>query len=527
MHPEQVHTLEPGPVTPLYLDDVDPAGFDHLDYLARLTDGLDRALVFTTPAGRRALTRNDPLAFALVYLRHHLSSPETQGQISLSDFHVAICRAALEWRHRSPEPKSARDAWIAPRGVGKSTWGFLILPMWALAHEWRTFVIAFADSGTQATQHLASLKSELDNNDLLRRDYPDLCRPQLRQRTGGSVADRQDVYIAASGAAFVAKGIDGSTLGAKIENRRPDLILFDDVEPDESNYSEYQKRKRLSTILDAVLPMNLYAVVWFLGTTVMADSVIHDLVRQVTDTESPEWPRTERIRVHYFPAIIVDDDGTERSIWPVMWSLQFLQSMRGTTSYAKNFENDPMGFDGVYWTSNDFHYGTLEAATRTALWVDPATTSKEKSDMTGLAVVAFSPSEKQCVIVDAFGVRLSAKPLRARIIQLLQQYPDIRAVFVEVNQGGDLWVDALHDLPVKVITHTASESKEVRFARALNYWQRKRVLHAKRLHVLERQAVVFPNGANDDVLDATVAGVLHFMNPPKRQRATVRSDRYV
>jgi hypothetical protein len=525
MHPDRVDTLTPP--APLYLEDIDPAGFDHLDYLAQLTAGLDRVLVFTTPAGRRALTRNDPLAFALVYLRGHMASPETDGQVTVSEFHLAVCRAALGWRDRTHAPRAARDAWVAPRGVGKSTWGFLILPLWALAHGWRTFVIAFADSGPQATQHLASLKHELDVNDLLRRDYPELCRPQIRERTGASVADRQEVYIAASGAAFMAKGIDGSTLGAKIENRRPDLILFDDIEPDESNYSEYQKRKRLSTILDAVLPMNLYAVVWFLGTTVMPDSIIHDLVRQVTDTEPPEWPRTERIRVHYFPAIVTADDGTERSIWPGMWALDFLQSMRGTQSFSKNFENDPMGYDGIYWTQSDFRYGLVDAATRTGLWVDPATTSKERSDFTGMAVVSFSPSEKKCVILDAVGVRLPAKGLRARIIQFLEEYPDIQAVFVEVNQGGDLWKDAFHDLPVKVILHTVSESKEVRFARGLNYWQRGRVLHSRRLHVLERQAVVFPNGVNDDVIDAGNAGVLHFLHRPPRQAAGVRSDRWV
>ncbi len=147
--------------------------------------------------------------------------------------------------------------------------------------------------------------------------------------------------------------------------------------------------------------------------------------------------------------------------------------------------------------------------------------------MTGLAVVSFSPSEKQCVIREAIGVRLPAKGLRLRIIKLLEEFPEIGAVFVEVNQGGDLWRDAFHDLPVRVVLHTVSESKEIRFSRGLNYWQRHRVLHAKRLHILERQAVVFPNGANDDVIDAANAGVLHFMRPPKRQRTDVRSESYV
>lgn len=510
-----------------YLEDVDPATFDHIDHLASLTDGLDRSLVFTTSEGRRALTRHDPLAFALVYLRRHLASPETGDQVTLSAFHVAICQAALSWRDRTG-PKENRDAWVAPRGAGKSSWGFLILPLWALAHGWRTFVIAFADAGPQAGKHLLSLKSELDNNALLRADFPDLCAAAVRPSTGGTVADREGIYIAASGAVFIAKGIDSSTLGAKIENRRPDLILLDDVEPDESNYSAFQASKRLSTITDAVFPLNLYAVVWFLGTTVMAGSIIHDLVRQVTDKEPPAWPAEENIRVHYFPAIVTREDGSEESLWPALWTLAFLISIRHTSSYAKNYANDPRGRDGIYWVQSDFRYGTLETITRTGLWVDPAVTTKSTSDFTGLAVVSFSPVERKCVIREALGVRLAGKELRLRVIRLLEEFPEIQRVFVEVNQGGDLWVNnVFHNLAVRVVAHTVQVSKEVRFARALPSWQRGRVLHAQRLDMLESQATGFPRGQHDDVIDAAVSGVLHFLHPTAKVRAGVRSESYV
>src|SRR5690606_37829450 len=134
--------------------------------------------------------------------------------------------------------------------------------------------------------------------------FPALCSPS-RRPSGGSVADTQTLYIAASGAVFQAKGIDSSTLGAKVGNQRPDVLLFDDIEPDASNYSAYQKEKRLDTILNAVFPMSLNAVVLFAGTTTMHGSVIHDLVRQVTEPgEAPDWVRDERIRTRYYPAIV-------------------------------------------------------------------------------------------------------------------------------------------------------------------------------------------------------------------------------
>src|ERR1700748_1691494 len=122
--------------------------------------------------GRRIITRLDPLMFALVYLPHHLRGKETGDEITLSEFHVDLIKQAESWVLVDEEPAESRDAYIAPRGVGKSTWLFLILPLWAAAHQHRKFVAAFADSGAQAEKHLLTFKQELESNELLRGDYP-------------------------------------------------------------------------------------------------------------------------------------------------------------------------------------------------------------------------------------------------------------------------------------------------------------------------------------------------------------------
>jgi phage terminase large subunit-like protein len=105
---------------------------------------------------------------------------------------------------------------------------------------------------------------------------------------------------------------------------------------------------------------------------------------------------------------------------------------------------------------------------------------------------------------------------------MLGQYPEVRAVLVEVNQGGDLWREVLHHLPgVKVLTHWSGESKEVRFARTLEHYQRGRVVHERRLDQLEEQQVAFPRGAHDDIVDAVAAGVAFFLDPDKRERSRI------
>ncbi|HEU4753993.1 MAG TPA: hypothetical protein VFU47_12865, partial [Armatimonadota bacterium] len=116
-------------------------------------------------------------------------------------------------------------------------------------------------------------------------------------------------------------------------------------------------------------------------------------------------------------------------------------------------------------------------------------------------------------VVAAGQIRLVGEALRAWVLRKLTEYERIRAVRVEVNQGGELWHTVLHDLPVKLLVHTSTESKEVRFAYALDYYQRGGglVLHRERIRVLEEQMVAFPRAPYDDVADAAVSGILYFL----------------
>lgn len=512
-----------------YLKNLDLSSFTRAGYLKHITSGLDREKFLATTPGRRALTFHDPLAFALLYLPHHLKSPDTGGDVTLSPFHIALYEEARGWDHVY-EKHQRRSAWLAPRESGKSTMGFLLLPLWALAHKHRTFVLAFADSSTQATQHLISLKSELDKNELLRHDFPELCTPDVRPLGGQTVTDRQNQYISSGGQVFFARGADSKTLGVKVENKRPDLILLDDIEPDESNYSLGLKNKRLSTIRNSIFPMSLTAVVMFLGTTTMADSIMHDLVRQVTDKTPPTWPQEENITTHYYPAITTAPTGERTSLWPQRWSLSFLESIEHTDSYAKNYDNQPGGHEGGFWKREDFTQGTLETLTRRVIVIDPAVTERTTSDLTGVAVVAYSPVEDVCVVEHAEGVSLTGKRLYEHVIKLLAHHPTrVHAVVIETNQGGDLWKDTFAGLPVPLLTHHSTHGKPVRAAWVLDKYQDRptRVLHAERFPELEGQMTGFPNVIHDDIMDAVMAGIEFFLRPkPTKHKAKAAKVMY-
>jgi hypothetical protein len=95
--------LDPAPTQPVEL------GFDWLDYLAQHDERL-----LTCPEGRRALTRHDPLLWALLYFRHHLRSHAAGDRISFSQFHLDLCEQAKRWARKDLVPHGN------PGGVGRA-----------------------------------------------------------------------------------------------------------------------------------------------------------------------------------------------------------------------------------------------------------------------------------------------------------------------------------------------------------------------------------------------------------------------
>jgi len=494
--------------------------FDLYGYLAQF----DRRL-FAHPQGRRLLTKYDPILFAIVYFKHHIS---TDGQVSFADPHFQWARTARQWI-RKAGLKEDRHAYIAPRDTGKSTWWFLILPMWAAAHGHIKFAAAFAHSGTQSETHLHAFRSELAENYKLREDYPDLCTP-ARKPNGKTTADNIQMLRTRMGFAFAARGVDAANLGLKEKDTRPDLILLDDVEPDEASYSQYQMEKRRGTIIEAILPMNLRAHVVLVGTVTMPGSIVHQLVAQARgDDEVEKWIEEENFTPHHALPILNRDDGSQRSIWPHKWPLSFLLKIQHTRSYLKNFANDPMGNEGGYWTGEDFTYDALDNATFQVLALDPTVTTKTTSDPAGVAVISYAPAytvpsdgnrppvrvPSRCSVDYAREVRYVGETLRVYLLRVLTAHPRVRLIVVEGNQAGENWHAILHHMPVRVVVVWSTVKKEVRAANLLGLYQSHpvpRVVHSRKLTSLEQQMCSFPKG-NDDMVDAVGSVALRLLGP--------------
>jgi hypothetical protein len=464
-------------------------------------------LAITSPDYRRAMTAASPLRFALLYLPHHLRSPETGGVTSLAEHHITIAGIASRWRR----PDRHRDIVIAPRYSAKSTWKLLVTA-WALAHGHRRFALWVSDSAGQEELHLATLRAELETNRLLAQDYPQLLPPPRGTR---GARDTQHTYTSAGGAAIVARGADTRSLGLKLGANRPDLICLDDLEPDASNYSIPARRKRLATVQNAILPMNEQAAVLWTGTVVMHGSILHAAALAAAGVGEPEaWIADEGFAVHHVSAIQNDQTGERRSFWEQRYSLTYLESIEHTLNYALNFAGLPPLPGGHHWTDASFRYGRHPVGAL-VMQIDPAPTAGPDSDFSAIVVGGriTDPAMAGHVSLEfAEQVRLTPGPLSDRVRMLLRRNPRIRKVRVAATGSGELWRSAFRDLPggVELELHAdmrassgarGAPDKDLKFAGLLERYEALTVWHARRLLVLEDQLRAWPDVEHDDVGD--------------------------
>ena len=168
-------------------------------------------------------------AFAVRYFSHFLQKPR-------SKFHKFIYKY-LNRKLKKPPKGRKRESFktviAAPRRSAKSSVLSNIFPIWCACYEKKKFIIIISDSTGQAIDFLTDIKNELESNELLKRDFPDVC--------GEGPVWRQDRIETRNGVRIIALGTGSKVRGRKFGIHRPDLVICDDIENDEMVMS---KKKR-------------------------------------------------------------------------------------------------------------------------------------------------------------------------------------------------------------------------------------------------------------------------------------------
>jgi len=212
-----------------------------------------------------------------------------------------------------------------PRGGGKTTIVETAC-LWAALYGWRRFLCLIGSDEDHAKGMLESIKSELENNDLLLADFPEVCHPirsleRASQRATTQLYNNRPTLLTwstttiilptipgsrASGALVRVAGLLGSFRGMKYKRSdgstvRPDMVVVDDPQTDESAHSRSQCETRERILAGAVLGLAGpdKAIAGFMPCTVIVEDDLAD--RILNRKRNPDW-QGERMQMLYaFP----------------------------------------------------------------------------------------------------------------------------------------------------------------------------------------------------------------------------------
>lgn len=185
---------------------------------------------------------------------------------------------------------------------------------------------------------------------------------------------------------------------------------------------------------------------------------------------------------------------------------------------------------GALWTlaTIDVHRRTAHPAlARVVVAIDPAVTSGEDSDATGIVAAGVDFAGEVWVLADRT-CRLSPDGWARRAVALYDEVAGDRIV-AEVNNGGDLVAHVLRtvDPAVPVRTVHASRGKRVRAEPVAALYEQGRVHHVGAFEELEDQMTTWtPESADSpDRLDALVWAITDLaIEQPKRRRRSIASS---
>lgn len=334
---------------------------------------------------RTQLASNGPAAFAKVYLPHLLVA---QDDIWDKDPHVfddakviikagesvdfALFHQDLFELANTDGPRHLRQAIIAPRGFAKSTIVLIIVLYWA-AFKLRNFVLWTSETASQVEEQVAALIDELDANLELVEDFPHL--EPAKDPRGSYVKYTDRDIVLSSGFRLSARGRRKATRGLKRGGNRPDAVICDDAEGEDSvGETQYPKTRHwlLRVIAPALSPQG--DIIW-MNTLVDWESITGAMMRRDED-----WTRSWTVN-HYEAEwdtdpetgdVIGPDDPYEGDrdgldhhlLWPDYWPQARIDGFReeyGELVYMFELRNRPMSAGEKMFRSEWMKYFHIEA----------------------------------------------------------------------------------------------------------------------------------------------------------------------
>lgn len=267
---------------------------------------------------------------------------------------------------------------IIPRGFSKTTLANAAT-LYKIAYKETEFTLEVSKSSPHAKMQLGTITTELELNDFIRQVYGNLV-PDKRdgQKWTEEFAETN------SGVSIAARGRGGQVRGLLTKGKRPDNIVFDDIEDEESVSTEDQREKDSRWFYGTLKPclprpgVNPNATMTGLGTMLHAKCLLVVLMHD------PAWT------VIRFGAL----DSTDQPTFPLMMTREQLDLEKSSYVRAGKLEvfyleyfNQIRSVEASKFKPSYIIHRAPRLHIARAMAIDPAISNSERACKAAIAVI--------------------------------------------------------------------------------------------------------------------------------------------
>jgi phage terminase large subunit-like protein len=405
-------------------------------------------------------------------------------------------------------------AWIAFRESAKTSIAKAFVT-WMVCYKKRRYINVDSFDKENSERILFDIVVELQTNNRIKQDFGDLynAKRNLNEVTQKRVSN----FITNNGVRVEAHSTQESVRGRIHGHQRPDFVLLDDFENNKTKDSKAYTEQVIRHIDEFKAGLDSTAKVLYLGNYITEYGSIQTLKeRAKTD---------DKIKYRDVP-VMIDDKPT----WPDKYSLEdepgkvSLRDKRiqlGTPVFMAEMMNQPIDESTAIFKKDWFKYKETSEVrligTRKFALIDTAVSKNEDSDYTGIAKVCVDKANNW--YVSARRHRVNAKGIIDIIFQL--HYEGCEKIGIEQTAYTDAIEPFFQDecrkrnqYPYIVPMKHGGIQKETRIQSLVPKYESGAVWHITgETDDLEEEMIRFPNGKNDDVLDALAYG-MKLCEPP-------------
>lgn len=428
---------------------------------------------------RRMLAENDNAYFCKAYLADQFDREFGDYAIEWMNDMDAVIRAGMP----------TKEARIGPRGHAKSTIFTVAMPSKSALYQTRKYILFISANEDTSSNFLGKVKNVLESPEVIE-DFG-----TQRGKTWNSTE-----LETASGITIECAGWTSGIRG-KNKKRRPDLVIFDDLEDKKVMESVSLRTKLEQSFTDEMLKLGDFdTIYWYVGTLLAVDSLLAKVMKK------PTWKSKLYKKVVSFPdeqgerlweqwrKIFRDFNNDNRMedayqfyldhkedmlrgvklLWPGKYPDAFmsykgsyyntmLEREESEDSFWKEDQNEPHSSNDLKFSHIVYWQEWPEKLKKLKLAIDP---SEGKGDSS--AYVVGGVLNGAYFIKEARLALHNPYEIMNEVVRLVKEYPEIDEIILESNLFKDLLKSELikklcEANCYRTVTHKhASENKHIR-----------------------------------------------------------------